>query len=145
MSSPYLDKGCLSIPGPLGHLNTLFDILKNRKKLHLWVFFELFLAFLRCMYTKSTMLNSITRDMPLLNGLLNAIQGFLSIPDTFSVYWMHLKTTKNAFLYENFDIAQYSDRMVFMSRDERDHHSSSSQGGGDMFGGGQGRSYRTVA
>lgn len=97
------------------------------------------------MYTKSTMLNSIMRDLLLLNGLLNAIQGFLSIPDTFSVYWMHLKTTKNAFLYENFDIAQYSDRMVFMSRDERDHRSSSSQGGRDMFGGGQARSYRTVA
>ena len=43
--------------------------------------------------------------MPLLNGLLNAIQGFWSIPDTFSVYWVHLKTTKNAFLDENFDIA----------------------------------------
>ena len=42
MSSSYLDKGCSSIPRPSEHLNTLLDMLKNRKKCIYGCFFGSF-------------------------------------------------------------------------------------------------------
>ena len=51
MSSSYLDKGCSSIPRPLEHLNTLLDMLKNRKNAFMGAFLlELFGIFTMHVY-----------------------------------------------------------------------------------------------
>lgn len=89
MDPSHLDKGCSTVTGPLEHINTHSDMLKKLKKCIYGYFFFSFLAFLRCMYAKTTMLDNMIRDVLLYNELLDTIQGVLSIPDTFSAYWAH--------------------------------------------------------